>query len=55
LYNSPIIILSQPTNIPGDIWEKVPFKNEYPIQVTIELIGATEKFDFDVMLVYDEA
>lgn len=36
------------------MWKKVPYKKEYPIQVTIELIGATEKFDFDVMLVYDE-
>ncbi len=33
------------------MWEKVPFKKEYPIQVTIELIGVTEKFDFDLMLV----
>jgi hypothetical protein len=32
----------------------VPYKKEYPIQVTIELIGVTEKSDFDVMLVYDE-
>lgn len=51
----PTIILSQPINIPADMWEKVPYKKDYPIQVTIELIGATEKFDFDVMLVYDEA
>ena len=51
----PTIILSQPINIPADMWEKVPYKKDYPIQVIIELIGATEKFDFDVMLVYDEA
>jgi hypothetical protein len=49
------IIWSQPVNIPADMWEKVPYKKEHPIQVSIELIGATEKFDFDVMLVYDEA
>jgi Fic family protein len=51
----PTIILSQPINIPADMWDKVPYKKEYPIQVTIELIGAKERFDFDVMLVYDEA
>jgi len=51
----PTIILSQPINIPGDTWEKVPYKKDYPIQVSIELTGAIEKFDFDVMLVYDEA
>jgi len=51
----PTIILSQPINIPADMWEKVPYKKGYPIQVSIELIGATEKFDFDVMLVYDGA
>ncbi|MBS1669252.1 MAG: Fic family protein [Bacteroidetes bacterium] len=51
----PTIILSQPINIPADIWEKVPYKKDFPIQVTIALIGAKEKFDFDVMLVYDEA
>ena len=37
------------------MWEKVPYKKEYPIQVSIELIGATKEFAFDVMLVYDEA
>jgi hypothetical protein len=51
----PTIILSQPINIPADMWEKVPYKKDYPIQVTIELIGTKEQFDFDVMLVYDEA
>jgi len=51
----PTIILSQPINIPADMWDKVPYKKEYPIQVGIELIGATKEFDFDVMLVYDEA
>ena len=50
----PTITLSQPINIPGDIWEKVPYKKDYPIQVTIELIGTAEKFDFDVLVVYDE-
>ena len=51
----PTIILSQHINIPANIWEKVPYKKDYPIQVIIELIGATEKYNFDVMLVYDEA
>ncbi len=50
----PTIILSQPINIPAEQWKQVPAKKEYPIQVNIELRGATEQFDFDVMLVYDE-
>jgi hypothetical protein len=51
----PTIILSQSISIPSDMWERVPLKKDYPMQVIIELIGAKEKFDFDVMLVYDEA
>jgi Fic family protein len=50
----PTIILSQPINIPADVWEKVPYKKDYPIQVTIELMGTADTFDFDVMVVYDE-
>lgn len=50
----PTIILSQPINIPADMWEKIPYKKDYPIQVSIELNGILDKFDFDVMLVYDE-
>ncbi len=50
----PTITLSQPINIPKDLWEKVPYKKDYPMQVSIELLGTANKFDFDVMLVYDE-
>jgi Fic family protein len=50
----PTVVLSQPINIPGDIWEKIPYKKDYPIQVAIELFGTKDKFDFDVMLVYDK-
>ena len=50
----PTIILSQSINIPSDMWEKVPYKKDYPMQVTVELMGNADKFDFDVMLVYDE-
>jgi hypothetical protein len=47
--------MNQVINIPADIWEKVPYKKDYSIQITIELAGTADKFDFDVMLVYDEA
>jgi hypothetical protein len=45
--------MNQPINIPADMWERVPCKKDYPIQVNIELNGSTDKFDFDVMIVYD--
>ena len=50
----PVFILSQPIDIPGNFWDDTPYKSEYPIQVTIELLSSTPDFDFDVMLVYDE-
>ena len=50
----PTILLSQPINIPKDMWEKVPYKKDYPMQVIVELLGTADKFDFDVMVVYDE-
>ncbi len=45
----------QPSVI-GHTWtvvKKISYKNDYPIQVTIELLGTTE--NFDLMLVYEEA
>lgn len=50
----PVFILSQPIDIPRNFWDDTPYKSEYPIQVTIELLSSTPDFDFDVMLVYDE-
>ena len=54
-YYQPVFSLSQSIKIPDSLWEKVPYKKDYPIQVTIEMTGTADKFDFDVMLVYDEA
>ncbi len=54
-YYQPVFSLNQAIVIPDSLWEKTPYKKDYPIQVTIELLGTTENFDFDVMLVYDEA
>jgi Fic family protein len=51
----PVFSLSQSIKIPDSLWEKTPFKKDYPIQVAIELTGTADKFDFDVMMVYDEA
>lgn len=50
----PVFELSQPINIPKSIKDKVPYLNEYPIRVEIELISSVSKIDFDVMFVYDE-
>ena len=54
-YFQPVFSLSSPIKIPVSLWEKTPYKIEYPIQITIELISATPDIDFDVMLIYDEA
>jgi Fic family protein len=54
-HREPTIILDQPIDIPGKIWEKLPFKKEYPIIATIELKAVTDNIDFDLLLVYDEA
>lgn len=51
----PVILLSEYIKIPNSLWGKTTYKKEYPIQVTIELIGSSDTFDFDVMVVYDEA
>ena len=54
-HRHPTIVLSQPIDIPSALWEKHPFKKEYPITATIELKASTEHIDFDVILVYDKA
>ncbi|MEO6127721.1 MAG: Fic family protein [Ferruginibacter sp.] len=54
-YYQPVFSLSQAIVIPDSLWEKTISKKDFPISVTIELLGTTENFDFDVMLVYDEA
>jgi Fic family protein len=50
----PVFDLRQPIIIPETLWEKFPYKKEYPIRVTVELKTSVETFNFDVMLIYDE-
>jgi hypothetical protein len=54
-YYQPVFTLSQSIKIPDSLWEKTPYKKDYPIQVIIELVGTANRIDFDVMMVYDEA
>ncbi|HVB02086.1 MAG TPA: Fic family protein [Chitinophagaceae bacterium] len=54
-YFQPVFTLNRPINIPAGLWEKEPYHNEYPIKVTIELLGSVPNFYFDVMVIYDEA
>ena len=51
----PVFTLSQPINIPKDLWTNRIYMNDYPLQVKVELLGSAEQFSFDVMVVYDEA
>lgn len=50
----PVFNLNNTIVIPETLWEKTPYKKDYPLDVTIELLGSLQPFDFDVMLVYDE-
>ncbi len=53
---NPVVTLSDPINISAEsIWERKLKSNEYPIKVVIEIRSQVEHFDFDVMIVYDEA
>ena len=54
LYN-PVFTLSDPINMPRDLWGIGLYENEYPINITIELVGSVPHFDFEVLIVYDEA
>jgi Fic family protein len=51
----PVFTPSHPINVPFDLWNTELFYNQYPIRVTIELVGSVAEFDFDVLVVYDEA
>ena len=54
-YYQPVFSLSQSIKIPDILWKKIPYKKDYPIQVTIEVNSSSDEFYFDVMIVYDEA
>lgn len=51
----PVFVLSQPINIPGNLWVNTPFKSDFPINVRVELLSSMAEIEFDVMIVYDEA
>jgi Fic family protein len=53
-YFQPVFNLNNPINIPSSIRDKAPNLNEYPIKITVELLGSVPTFDFDVMFIYDE-
>ncbi len=51
----PVFELKQAINIPTGIWDGNPYKKEFPMEATITLEGSTFNFDFDAMIIYDEA
>ena len=51
----PVFTFKQPINIPSDLWGDDMYPTDYPIKVTVELLGSVETFSFDVLFVYDEA
>ena len=52
-YFQPVFTINNPINISSDFWDKTPTVNDYPIKISIELMGKASKFDFDVQIVYD--
>jgi len=55
----PVFTLIYPINMPTGLWEDLwgrsPYLNEYPMTVSILLVGTPEHFDFDVSIIYNEA
>ena len=54
MHYEPIFNFTKALNIPLGVTMKPLKMNEYPIRVEVEIMGSVEKFDFDVMFVYDE-
>lgn len=54
-YYEPLFTLNSPIRIPAGLWERVPFDNEFPISVNLEVEWQGDKLQFDLMLVYDAA
>ena len=53
MYYEPKFNLAKPLKIPIDITLKALKLNEFPIRIEIELMGSVNKFEFDVMFIYD--
>lgn len=41
-------------HIPESLTSDSLYEVDYPLKVTVELIGSVEQFSFDVLIVYDE-
>jgi Fic family protein len=54
-YFQPVLIVTPNINLPELLAENNSLKLAYPIKLTIELLGSVDEFDFDVMLVTDQA
>ena len=39
--------------MPENLWPGVRASSEYPIKIKAELLSPAEKFDFEVLVVYD--
>ncbi len=50
----PVFTLPQPINIPEFFEPNGFYKLHYPLKVKVELKGSIDKFNFDVLIVYDE-
>ncbi len=55
MYYQPVFTLNSPINIPESLWDGLPYDNEFPIKVVVEITGKGDDFKFEVMLVYDAA
>ncbi len=51
----PVFPLNQPILVPGNLRDGHPFKSDFPMQVSIEILSSTRVIEFDIMIVYDEA
>lgn len=54
-YFEPVFTLSSPIHIPANLWEGLPNDNEFPVKVMIQLSSMAEKYQFDVIIVYNAA
>lgn len=53
LFN-PVFTLAQPVSIPASLTGDTLFEADYPLNLTVELMGSAEQFSFEVFSVYDE-
>ncbi len=51
----PVFTLTSPISISAVMFDNMPINVNFPLQVILELEGTAAVFQFDIMLVYDEA